>query len=603
MPLTYRATISNMSPEFGSTCAIFPIDDETLRYVRLTGRGEESAKLIEAYAKAQGLFWTKGQPDPEFTDTLSLDLGTVEPTLSGPKRPQDKILLKDIKPTFAKNLAELRGAAKSKGELKGSVPVELDGQKFDLKDGAVVIAAITSCTNTSNPYVMIAAGLVARNARKRGLSPKPWVKTSLAPGSKVVTQYLKSSELLADLEALKFNVVGYGCTTCIGNSGPLPDAVDAAIREGNLIATSVLSGNRNFEGRIHPQVRGNYLASPPLVVAYALAGRMDMDIQNEPLGQDPSGKDVFLKDIWPSPTEVAEMVQKHVTSAMFTEEYASVFEGDERWKEMPVPKGNRFAWDPKSTYVRLPTFFENMPKEPAPLKDIHAARALLVLGDSVTTDHISPAGSIPKDGAAAKYLNDNGVAQRDFNSFGARRGNHEVMMRGTFGNVRLKNLLAPGTEGSFSRHLPSGTQGSVYDVSMKYQGEGTPLVVLAGKEYGSGSSRDWAAKGTWMLGIQAVIADSYERIHRSNLIGMGVLPLQYAEGVTRESLGLSGEETFEITGVTTLKPGKTVQVVAKSADGKETKFDALARIDTSMELDYYRHGGILQYVLRQLLAG
>ncbi|HMR80865.1 MAG TPA: aconitase family protein, partial [Polyangiaceae bacterium] len=365
----------NMSPEFGSTCAIFPIDDETLRYVRLTGRGEESAKLIEAYAKAQGLFWTKGQPDPEFTDTLSLDLGTVEPTLSGPKRPQDKILLKDIKPTFAKNLAELRGAAKSKGELKGSVPVELDGQKFDLKDGAVVIAAITSCTNTSNPYVMIAAGLVARNARKRGLSPKPWVKTSLAPGSKVVTQYLKSSELLADLEALKFNVVGYGCTTCIGNSGPLPDAVDAAIREGNLIATSVLSGNRNFEGRIHPQVRGNYLASPPLVVAYALAGRMDMDIQNEPLGQDPSGKDVFLKDIWPSPTEVAEMVQKHVTSAMFTEEYASVFEGDERWKEMPVPKGNRFAWDPKSTYVRLPTFFENMPKEPAPLKDIHAARA------------------------------------------------------------------------------------------------------------------------------------------------------------------------------------------------------------------------------------
>ncbi len=602
LPLANRATISNMSPEFGSTCGIFPIDAETLRYVRLTGRGEERANLIEAYAKAQGLFWEKGQPDPEFTDTLSLDLGTVEPTLSGPKRPHDKVLLKDIKPTFEKTLAALRDVAKSKGETKGSMPVELDGQKFDLKDGAVVIAAITSCTNTSNPYVLMSAGLVARNARKRGLQVKPWVKTSLAPGSKVVTQYLTSAELLPDLEALKFNVVGYGCTTCIGNSGPLPEPVGNAVREGNLVVTSVLSGNRNFEGRIHADIRGNYLASPPLVVAYALAGRMDIDIQNEPLGQDKDGKDVFLKDIWPDPKDVATLVDKHVTSEMFEQEYSSVFEGDERWKGMPVPKGDRFAWDPKSTYVRHPTFFENMPKDPPPLKNLSGARALLVLGDSVTTDHISPAGSIPKDGAAAKYLNDNGVAQRDFNSFGSRRGNHEVMMRGTFGNVRLKNLLAPGTEGSYSRHLPTDTQGSVYDVSMKYQSAGTPLIVLAGKEYGSGSSRDWAAKGTWMLGIGAVIAESYERIHRSNLIGMGVLPLQFPEGKTRESLGLSGEETFEITGVTELKPGKTVSVEAKSADGKETKFEALARIDTSMELDYYRHGGILQYVLRQLLA-
>ncbi|MEZ4225150.1 MAG: aconitate hydratase AcnA [Polyangiaceae bacterium] len=602
LPLANRATIGNMSPEFGSTCGIFPIDAETLRYVRLTGRGEARAKLIEAYARAQGLFWEPGQAEPEFTDTLSLDLGTVRPTLAGPKRPHDKVLLSDMKQSWAKSLAELREVAKSKGEPKGSMPLSLDGQQLELKDGAVVIAAITSCTNTSNPYVLMAAGLVAKNARQRGLTVKPWVKTSLAPGSKVVTQYLQSSGLLADLEALKFNVVGYGCTTCIGNSGPLPDAVGNAIREGNLVVCSVLSGNRNFEGRIHPDVRANYLASPPLVVAYALAGRTDIDLEKEPLGKDGSGKDVWLKDIWPTPKQVAELVEKHVTSAMFEQEYSAVFEGDERWQKMPVPKGDRFAWDAASTYVRRPTFFENMPKQPAPLADISAARALLVLGDSVTTDHISPAGSIAKDGAAAKYLNDHGVQQRDFNSFGARRGNHEVMMRGTFGNVRLKNLLVPGSEGSWSRHLPSGDKGTVYDVSMRYQGEGTSLIVLAGKEYGSGSSRDWAAKGTWMLGIKAVIAESYERIHRSNLIGMGVLPLQFPAGQSRESLGLSGEEVFAISGVTTLQPGKTVQVVAKAADGKELKFDALARIDTRVELDYYRHGGILQYVLRQLLA-
>ncbi len=603
LPLANRATIGNMSPEFGSTCAIFPIDKETLRYAKLTGRSEARLQLIEAYARAQGLFWEPGAPEPEFSDKLELDLGTVEPTLAGPSRPHDKVLLSEMKSSFAKSLVGLREAASSKGEPQGQADVDLNGKPVTLRDGSVVIAAITSCTNTSNPYVLMGAGLLARNARARGLSVKPWVKTSLAPGSKVVTQYLAASGLLTDLEALHFNVVGYGCTTCIGNSGPLPDAISDGVRDGNLVVASVLSGNRNFEGRIHPDVRANYLASPPLVVAYALAGRMDLDLQKEPLGQDQDGKDVFLKDIWPSPTDVAQLVETHVTSAIFKQEYAVVFEGDDAWRALPVPEGNRFAWDPASTYVRKPTFFENMPKDPPPLTDISGARALLVLGDSVTTDHISPAGNIARDGAAAKYLTDHGVKPSEFNSYGARRGNHEVMMRGTFGNVRLKNQLVPGVEGSFTCHLPTGEQLSVYDAAMRYQVEGTPLVVLVGKEYGSGSSRDWAAKGTWMLGIRAVIAESYERIHRSNLIGMGVLPLEHLPGETRESLGVTGQETFFITGITNIAVGKTVSVTATRADGTTIEFGARARIDTRVELDYFKHGGILQYVLRQLMKG
>ncbi|MBX3127819.1 MAG: aconitate hydratase AcnA [Polyangiaceae bacterium] len=601
LPLANRATIGNMSPEFGSTCAIFPIDKETLRYARLTGRSEEQIALIEAYCRAQGMFWEPGVTAPEFSDTLRLDLGTVEPTLAGPSRPQDKVRLKDMKPAFLRSLVELRAAAAAKGSPKGHSVIELDGKSTELIDGAVVIAAITSCTNTSNPYVLMAAGLLARNARKQGLQVKPWVKTSLAPGSKVVTQYLSDAGLLEDLAALKFNVVGYGCTTCIGNSGPLPEAVSAGIAEGNLVVASVLSGNRNFEGRIHPEVRANYLASPPLVVAYALAGRMDLDLQQEALGKDTKGRDVWLRDIWPDPTEVANLVERYVTSAVFRKEYADVFHGDEAWRSLPVPEGDRFAWDDGSTYVRRPTFFQDMPKEPPPLRDIAAARALLVLGDSITTDHISPAGNIAKDGAAARYLTEHGVEPRDFNSFGSRRGNHEVMMRGTFGNVRLKNQLVPGVEGSFTRHLPSGEQLSVYDAAMRYQATGTPLVVLVGKEYGSGSSRDWAAKGTWMLGIRAVIAESYERIHRSNLIGMGVLPLEYLPGQTRESLGLTGEEVFDIAGITEVSPGKVLKVSARRGDGTTIQFDAKARIDTKVEVDYYKHGGILQYVLRQLM--
>ena len=603
LPLADRATIGNMSPEFGSTCGIFPIDAETLRYVRLTGRGEERAKLIEAYAKAQGLFRSTDTPDPLFTDTLELDLATVVPTLAGPKRPQDKVVLSESKAAFEKALAELLAQSKKGSERSRKVATELGGESFELAHGSVVIAAITSCTNTSNPYVMLGAGLLAKNARAKGLTVKPWVKTSLAPGSKVVTEYLKQSGLLPELEALHFNVVGYGCTTCIGNSGPLPDSIGNAIREGDLVAVSVLSGNRNFEGRIHSDVRANYLASPPLVVAYALAGRMDIDLDKEPLGKGSDGKDVFLKDIWPSAKEVADVVTKNVTSAMYQKEYAEVFSGDEKWRALPVPEGSRFAWDPDSTYVRKPTFFENMPKEPSAPSDVVDARVLALLGDSVTTDHISPAGSIAKDSPAAKYLQEHGVAPHDFNSYGSRRGNHEVMMRGTFANVRLRNQLAPGTEGGFTRHLPDGEVTSIYDAAMKYQEENVPLLVIAGKEYGSGSSRDWAAKGTWMLGIRAVIAESYERIHRSNLIGMGVLPLQFLDGQSKESLGLTGEETYSITGIAgSLAPGKKLSVVAKGAGG-EKRFEVVARIDTAVELDYYRHGGILQFVLRQLLSG
>jgi aconitate hydratase len=613
LPLADRATIGNMSPEFGSTCAIFPIDQETLAYLALTGRDPDRIALVEAYAKAQGMFREQGSPDPVFTDTLELDLGSVVPTLAGPRRPHDKVALTDVRKAFAKALPEMAAAAKSKkgapaaapdpAALEASVETALDGEKFSLKHGSVVIAAITSCTNTSNPYVLIGAGLLARNALERGLDVKPWVKTSLAPGSKVVTQYLTQSSLLASLEGLKFNVVGYGCTTCIGNSGPLAEPISKAIADGSLVAVSVLSGNRNFEGRISPDVRANFLASPPLVVAYALAGRIDIDFDREPLGRDANG-DVFLRDIWPTPAEVAATVEKHVTSAGYVKEYADVFSGDDRWRALPVPEGDRFAWDEQSTYVRRPTFFDEMSREPAPLVDIKGARVLALLGDSVTTDHISPAGNIAKTSPAAKYLEEHGVAPRDFNQYGARRGNHEVMMRGTFANVRLKNLLVPGTEGGVTRYLPTGETMSIFDASKRYQATGTPLVVVAGKEYGSGSSRDWAAKGTAMLGVRAVLVESYERIHRSNLIGMGVIPLEFLPGENRESLGITGEETFSIEGIAEgLAPRKRVRVTAVGSDGSVKRFEALARIDTAVELDYYRHGGILNYVLRQLVAG
>ncbi len=611
LPLANRATIGNMSPEFGSTCAIFPIDEETLNYLKLTGRSADRVALVEAYAKAQGLFRTKGQTDPVFSDTLSLDLRTVVPTLAGPRRPHDKVALADVPSSWKKLLPELvAGAKKAKDAPKTASPealatkvaTEYAGSSFELTHGNVVIAAITSCTNTSNPYVLVAAGLLAQNAVEKGIDVKPWVKTSLAPGSKVVTQYLRSAGLLPALEALKFNVVGYGCTTCIGNSGPLPEPISRSIHEGELVAASVLSGNRNFEGRISPDVRANYLASPPLVVAYALAGRIDIDFEKEPLGTGKNGKPVFLREIWPSPDVVSRVVSEHVTAEMYAKEYADVFEGDERWRAVPVPAGQRFAWDGDSTYVRKPTFFENIKLEPTPLRDISGARVLLVLGDSVTTDHISPAGNIAKTSAAAKYLMEHGVEPKDFNQYGARRGNHEVMMRGTFANVRLRNALVPGVEGSFTRHLPDGEQLSVYEASVKYQAEQVPLIVLAGKEYGSGSSRDWAAKGTFMLGIRAVIAESYERIHRSNLIGMGVLPLEFPAGQTRESLGLTGEEVFSIEGIASeLKPRKHITVRATAPDGSVKTFDALARIDTAVELDYYKHGGILQYVLRSLM--
>ncbi|HEY6077411.1 MAG TPA: aconitate hydratase AcnA [Polyangiaceae bacterium] len=610
LPLADRATIGNMSPEFGSTCGIFPIDEETLNYLRLSGRSDERVALVEAYAKAQGLFRTKGQPDPVYTDTLSLDLGTVVPTLAGPRRPHDKVALKDVGAGFKKVLPELVAQAKKKAkgvavtaeELATTVPTSYDGSSFELGNGSVVIAAITSCTNTSNPYVMLGAGLLAKNAVEKGLQVKPWVKTSLAPGSKVVTQYLTQAGVLPSLEKLHFNVVGYGCTTCIGNSGPLPETISKSINDGELVAVSVLSGNRNFEGRVSPDVRANYLASPPLVVAYALAGRIDIDFAVEPLGKDEAGSDVFLKDIWPSPKDVAAVVKENVTSEMFRQEYAEVFTGDERWRALPVPEGDRFAWDAASTYVRKPTFFDNLAATPAPLQDIGGARVLATLGDSVTTDHISPAGNISKTSPAAKYLTDNGVQPRDFNQYGARRGNHEVMMRGTFANVRLRNGLVPGVEGSFTRYLPTGEQTSIYEASVKYQADKTPLLILAGKEYGSGSSRDWAAKGTFMLGIRAVIAESYERIHRSNLIGMGVLPMQFVTGESRESLGLSGEETYAIAGIAdALAPGKLLEVTATAADGSVKKFNARARIDTAVELSYYQHGGILQFVLRELM--
>jgi len=597
LPLADRATIGNMSPEFGSTCAIFPIDGETVRYLELSGRDPAHIEMIEAYAKEQGLWREEGEPDGYYTDVLELDLSDVVPSLAGPKRPQDRIPLKNAKTRYREVLGPMVEERGDKGS--GEAKVEMEGREFEMSDGAVLIAAITSCTNTSNPAVMVGAGLLARNARERGLTVKPWVKTSLAPGSKVVTDYLEKCELMDDLDALGFYLVGYGCTTCIGNSGPLKDEIHEAVESSGLVGCSVLSGNRNFEGRIHPLVKMNFLASPPLVVAYAIAGTMDVDIYADPIGEDADGKPVYLKDIWPSQKEIQEMILQNIDSEMFRSSYAEVFAGDENWNGLDVPEGEIYTWDEDSTYVKNPPYFEGMSAEPADIADIGGARVLALLGDSVTTDHISPAGSIAKDSPAAEYLQEQGVQPGDFNSYGSRRGNHEVMMRGTFANIRLRNKLAPGTEGGWTRHQPSGDELSIYDASLRYREDGVPLVVIAGKEYGTGSSRDWAAKGTLLLGVKAVIAESFERIHRSNLIGMGVLPLQFKEGENAESLGLDGTETYDITGLAE-RSGKTVKVTATPAEGEPIEFEAIVRIDTPKEQDYYAHGGILHYVLRQL---
>ncbi len=598
LSLADRATIGNMGPEYGATIGYFPIDDETLRYLELTGRDPDLIKLVEAYAKEQGMFRTDQSAEPVFSDTLELDLATVVPSISGPRRPQDRIPLTESKKAFKEALPSLM---KSGGADK-RVLVQMNGEKFELKHGSVVISAITSCTNTSNPSVLIGAGLLAKKASERGLKPKPWVKTSLAPGSRVVTEYLKDSGLLSYLEKIGFHLVGYGCTTCIGNSGPLPEPVAAGIQEGDLVAAAVLSGNRNFEGRIHASVRANYLASPPLVVAYALAGSMDMDLYNDPLGDDAEGRAVYLKDIWPSPEEINDTMRKSVRSEMFKTEYSHATEGDDRWNKLPVPEGELFKWDMQSTYVRQAPYFEGMTQTPGELKAIHGARVLALLGDSVTTDHISPAGSIEKNGPAARYLTNNDVLPKDYNQYGARRGNHEVMMRGTFANIRLKNFLAPGTEGGVTVHLPDKKQMSIYDAAMQYQKEGTPLIVIAGKEYGTGSSRDWAAKGPRLLGIKAAIAESFERIHRSNLIGMGIVPLVFKPGENLKTHNLTGFETFDILGIGPgLKLRQELTVQATADDGKVTEFRVNCRIDTPAEMDYYRHGGILEYVLRQLL--
>jgi aconitate hydratase len=652
LPLADRATIGNMSPEFGSTCAIFPIDRETLRYLEFSGRSPEQIELVEAYARVQGLWHEQDAEEPTFSDTLELDLSDVVPSIAGPKRPQDRISLREARSAFRKALegylpeqsaedeavadsfpasdpvsshrpngpgdarpgdartgddrplaggSESASATRQAPRRSSSTTVTLaDGTETELDNGHVVIAAITSCTNTSNPSVMLGAGILARNAVERGLQVKPWVKTSLAPGSKVVTEYLRRAGLDEPLDKLGFNLVGYGCTTCIGNSGPLPEEISNAVNEADLAVVSVLSGNRNFEGRINPDVKMNYLASPPLVVAYAIAGSMDVDLYEDPLGTDAEGNPVYLKDIWPSSQEVGRTVEQAVRSEMFRKSYSEVFDGDERWNSLEVPTGEQFAWDERSTYVRRPPFFEDLPREPEPIEDIRGARVLAVLGDSVTTDHISPAGSIKRDGPAARYLNEHGVEARDFNSYGSRRGNHEVMMRGTFANIRLRNQLAPGTEGGVTRYLAdgSGEQMSIYDAAMRYREQHVPLIVLAGREYGSGSSRDWAAKGTRLLGVRAVIAQSFERIHRSNLVGMGILPLQFMDGDSASSLGLSGEETFTIEGLAEV--GEVPRELTVKADEKE--FRVTVRIDTPKEQHYYRHGGILQFVLRALLA-
>ena len=602
LPLADRATLANMAPEFGSTCGIFPIDEETIRYLELTGRPREQIELVEAYARHQGLWRVTGQPDAQYSDVLELDMGTVEPSLAGPKRPQDRVPMRMMKLAYGKAYEKMAAEREQKNpEAMGLAPADIDGTTVNVKDGAVLIAAITSCTNTSNPSVLVAAGLLARKARARGLKAKPWVKTSLAPGSRVVTDYLDKAGLSEDLEAVGFYTVGYGCTTCIGNSGPLRPEISEAVKEGDIIATSVLSGNRNFEGRVHPEVKMNFLASPPLVVAYALAGTTNIDLTSEPLGTGSDGQPVFLKDIWPTAMEVQQTVASSLDSAMFKKSYASVFAGDANWQAIATPAGKIYEWDAKSTYVKNPPYFDGMTMSPPPSTDIAGARALALLGDSVTTDHISPAGNIARSSPAARHLMEQGVEPRDFNSYGSRRGNHEVMMRGTFANIRLRNLLAPGTEGGVTVHVPSGVQTSIYDAAMIYKSEATPLVVLAGKEYGTGSSRDWAAKGTMLLGVKAVIAESFERIHRSNLIGMGVLPLQFQDGQNAQVLGLTGRETFDITG---LEGGaaKVARVTARDDAGKTTEFAVRVRIDTPKELEYFRHGGILQYVLRSLAA-
>jgi aconitate hydratase len=605
MTIADRVTLGNMCPEYGATVAIFPIDDMTLEYLRFTGRDAAQVQLVETYAKAQGLYRTDASPEAVYTDTLSLDLGTVVPSLAGPRRPQDRVTLSRAKTSFAGALPDLqKGIKKPAASASGGGAAVAEAVTTQLEHGSVVIAAITSCTNTSNPSVMIGAGLVAKKAFEKGLTRKPWVKTSLAPGSKVVTEYLNKADLTTYLDALGFNLVGYGCTTCIGNSGPLPDEIAAEVRERSLVVCSVLSGNRNFEGRIQQDVRANYLASPPLVVAYAIAGSLNVDLTTEPLGTGKDGKPVYLKDIWPTQQEIQTTMLAAVSADMFRQQYASVFTGDEMWQSLPVPTGDRFAWEADSTYIRRPPFIENLSKEPAPLVEIAGARVLALLGDSITTDHISPAGSIKADTPAGKYLIAQGVAVKDFNSYGARRGNHEVMMRGTFANVRLRNQLAPGTEGGWTTHLPGTEVMSIYDASMKYQAAHVPLVILAGKEYGSGSSRDWAAKGTMLLGVKAVIAESFERIHRSNLVNMGVLPLQFADGESAASLGLTGREVFDLVGSgESLKPRGTITVRARAEDGSTHEFRATVRVDTPEELTAFRHGGILPYVARRLAKG
>jgi aconitate hydratase len=606
MSVADRATIANMSPEYGATMGFFPVDAETLRYLERTGRGD-AAQLTEAYCKEQGLFRTDATPDPAFTDTLALDLADVEPSLAGPKRPQDRVALREMKPAFRRSLTapvKERGYGLAESDIGRSVEVKLNGHGDALGHGAVVIAAITSCTNTSNPSVMVAAGLLARKAVERGLGVKPWVKTSMAPGSKVVTRYLREANLMTDLEALGFHVVGYGCGVCIGNSGPLPEPVAKAVASGGIVAAAVLSGNRNFEGRINPLTRANYLASPPLVVAYALAGTVDIDLEREPLGVGSDGRPVHLRDLWPTQKEIADTIARALKPEQFNEEYANVFDGNPRWNAIPVGEGERYPWDPKSTYIHEPPFFQGLTADPVPPADIRGARVLVMLGDSVTTDHISPAGDIAEEAPAGRWLKSRGIAKGDFNSYGSRRGNDLVMVRGTFANIRLKNLLLPGTEGNVTVHLPDGERSSVFDAAERYRAEGVPLLALAGKEYGSGSSRDWAAKGTLLLGVRAMLAESYERIHRSNLVGMGVLPLQYESGQTAESLGLTGREMFDVIGLAGgLAPRMKVTVNARREDGATLSFTAIARLDTPVEVDYYRNGGILPAVLRKLARG
>jgi aconitate hydratase len=622
LPLADRATIANMAPEYGATMGFFPVDDATLDYLRISGRAPEQIALVEAYCKAQGLFRSAATPDPTYSALLTLDVSTVEPSLAGPKRPQDRVPLREMKAGFREALVsgykrDVSAAPAAEGVEQAAqsalperrdlyreygVAVQNNGDAFALTHGSVVIAAITSCTNTSNPSVMLGAGLLAKKAVERGLSVKPWVKTSLAPGSKVVTDYLRNAGVLPALEALRFHVVGYGCTTCIGNSGPLPPAIGEAIKQHNLVAAAVLSGNRNFEGRINPLTLANYLASPPLVVAYALAGTVDIDMGREPLGLGTGGRPVYLRDIWPTPEEVQATMQATVTPELFRAQYANVFTGDERWRALPAPTGELYEWDSGSTYIKAPPFFDTMTADVPALRDLSGARALAVLGDSVTTDHISPAGSIPADTPAGQYLIAQGVPPAEFNSYGARRGNHEVMMRGTFANIRLRNLLVPGVEGGWTRHFPDGEQQTIYDAAMRYQREGVPLIIIAGKEYGTGSSRDWAAKGTGLLGVRAVLAESYERIHRSNLVGMGVLPLQFLPGESRETAGLQGDELYAIAGLTALQPRQRLTLQATRPDGTALRLEVLARIDSAVEVDYYRHGGILHAVIRQIAA-